>query len=571
MKLIKESLNNFHKTGDIKKELNIGMEAVKSEIRRKIIDETELVEKLKRIGVKVDSAIPFNEQNLDPLWINSIILNNFVFGSICLSIIEKGDESEIAAIREILDKELLVIPKLEVRNGKLIDSLFKLGIFKEKYIDIRSNFSYILREHREFALEYLDKKGPNSYVSAGIEIWSPELIKIGALKGATNLNIGSNAAINLAADKNDIELVKILLSKPEVDPTENTKEGKRYKNDETNYPIRTAAKNGFYELTKLLLADPRVSPSAKSNFALKHSFSNGHFDVAQLLLSDPRVIRDFYLLPKTTQMAIKKKLGIGESLSERKGSIIFGSLFEGTGENLDIVKSFEAKEELCPEIFEEIEGSYIMIDDVREKLLEISNRFLDFIGIEIEAEDIYLTGSLANYNWSDYSDVDLHILVDFSQFDAEPEILAELFDAKRYSWNLSRKITIKGFDVELYIQNIEESHTSSGVYSIETNEWVVEPISEPHEIDQELILSKAENYMRAIDKLVDAEESGEDVSEEEDDLKRKLKKFRQGGLERGGEFSYENLVFKLLRRNSYIEKLFSSRKRIEDKRLSIER
>jgi len=52
-------------------------------------------------------------------------------------------------------------------------------------------------------------------------------------------------------------------------------------------------------------------------------------------------------------------------------------------------------------------------------------------------------------------------------------------------------------------------------------------------------------------------------------IRTKIKDFRQAGLESGGEYSYENLVFKLLRRNGYIEKLLKLKTDITDKKLSI--
>jgi len=64
-------------------------------------------------------------------------------------------------------------------------------------------------------------------------------------------------------------------------------------------------------------------------------------------------------------------------------------------------------------------------------------------------------------------------------------------------------------------------------------------------------------------------ENGEDVSKSVDELKAKIKKFRQSGLESGGEYSYENLTFKLLRRNGYIEKLMGIKTSIRDKKLSL--
>ena len=53
-------------------------------------------------------------------------------------------------------------------------------------------------------------------------------------------------------------------------------------------------------------------------------------------------------------------------------------------------------------------------------------------------------------------------------------------------------------------------------------------------------------------------------------FKEKLKKYRSSGLEKDGEFSYENLVFKFLRRNQYIDKLYNFKNKLMDKKLSLE-
>ena len=52
--------------------------------------------------------------------------------------------------------------------------------------------------------------------------------------------------------------------------------------------------------------------------------------------------------------------------------------------------------------------------------------------------------------------------------------------------------------------------------------------------------------------------------------KNKLKKYRSCGLEKKGEYSYENLTFKFLRRNGYIQRLFDLKNKITDDTLSLE-
>ena len=53
-------------------------------------------------------------------------------------------------------------------------------------------------------------------------------------------------------------------------------------------------------------------------------------------------------------------------------------------------------------------------------------------------------------------------------------------------------------------------------------------------------------------------------------MKKKLKDYRKSGLEKEGEYSYENLVFKYLRRSGLLEKLYNTVSRQTDKELSVE-
>lgn len=252
---------------------------------------------------------------------------------------------------------------------------------------------------------------------------------------------------------------------------------------------------------------------------------------------------------------------------------LFEELIEDKETDKKIIKSFKPKDHLSEQIFSDNSS---MRDDIRKALLKISNEFIDFLGVEFFIHDVVLTGSLANYNWSEFSDVDLHILIDFDEIDNSKnsdsigmhKIFKEFFDAKKNVWNEKHNIKIKGYDVELYVQDVDEEHTSSGVYSILHNKWVIEPeISKPN-IDDRKILEKGEEYAKKIDLLVTKSKS-KDILQQIDTLRKKIKEFRQCGLESGGEYSYENLTFKLLRRNGYIEKLLTLKNDITNNKLSI--
>ena len=234
-----------------------------------------------------------------------------------------------------------------------------------------------------------------------------------------------------------------------------------------------------------------------------------------------------------------------------------------------ILSSFHLQDELNPKIWE---SSDKMSPKVRERLLQIAYEFIEFLGVDVVISDVVMTGSLANFNWSQYSDVDLHLIADFEQFsEKELPLYEELFKLKKALFNDKHNIKIYGYDVELYVQNDVEAHFSSGEYSVLFDEWKNKPKKEDVEIDTELIKNKSQHWMKIIDEVIDNSEdkSIESGMDSINKVKYKLKKYRTDGLEDGGEMSDENLVFKVLRRNGYIQKLFDFQNEYQDKKLSL--
>jgi hypothetical protein len=256
---------------------------------------------------------------------------------------------------------------------------------------------------------------------------------------------------------------------------------------------------------------------------------------------------------------------------------ILKELIEDIDNDKKILKSFKLKDILSTDIFEKKNESYILKEDIREKLLKITDKFLDFINVDFFIFDIHLTGSLSNYNWSKYSDLDLHIMFDIKElvsnedYKIYEDIIKNFFESKKKNWSLTTNIKIKNYEVELYVQDINDKLLSSGIYSVLNNEWIVEPIKmkTPYEIDEKKILEKSKEFTKQIDNLFKNTTNNDQKLKQIEKIKNKLKKFRQSGLERGGEYSYENLTFKLLRRNGYIEKLMTVKSKILDKELSL--
>ena len=241
-------------------------------------------------------------------------------------------------------------------------------------------------------------------------------------------------------------------------------------------------------------------------------------------------------------------------------------------ENTDnnIISSFKVQKELNPDIWLMDDEGYKMRPEIRDSLLKIVEDYEGFIDIDLDIEDVTLTGSLANFNWSEFSDVDLHILVDFD--DPEESIEKKYLDSRRIIWNSLRDVNVKGFESEIYVQDSKEQHFASGMYSVMYDEWVVKPEETEVVLDSHKILSKSRQWMDMIDQIEDnmGRTSSNELMQTIDDLRRRLKKYRGAGLADKGEYSYENLTFKFLRRNGYIGKLMGLKNKLIDKSLTLE-
>ena len=191
----------------------------------------------------------------------------------------------------------------------------------------------------------------------------------------------------------------------------------------------------------------------------------------------------------------------------------------------------------------------------------------------MDVSDVTLTGSLANYNWSNYSDVDLHIIVDFLSVDENDALVKSFFDNARMRWNDKHDIKIKGYDVEIYVEDSRESHKSSGIYSVLNNEWIKKPIRQEPEINFNAARKKADDLefqVNIVNNLINAGKL-EAALRNVERLKLKIRNMRRAGLESAKqEFSIENIAFKILRRNGILDYLSDLKTRAYDDMLNID-
>ena len=234
----------------------------------------------------------------------------------------------------------------------------------------------------------------------------------------------------------------------------------------------------------------------------------------------------------------------------------------------EIVGSFKISDNLEPN-FWPLDGK--LKPSIRKDLIKIAQDFFEGLDLgNVVLKDITFTGSLANYNWSPYSDIDLHLIVDYKDVNDDIELVKDYFNAKKSLWNRIHDIYIDGFEVEVYVQDEREPHISSGVYSVMNDEWLIKPSREEAALSWPDITKKAEGLMDQIDRAkgLYMEKRYSDALQYIDKLKEKIRKFRKSGLETAGEFSSENIAFKVLRRNGYLETLSSLKHMAYDRMMS---
>ena len=249
-------------------------------------------------------------------------------------------------------------------------------------------------------------------------------------------------------------------------------------------------------------------------------------------------------------------------------------------EDADVdLSSFNIKKRLNPKFWKD--GH--LDSRIRLKLMDIADAVMEYIDVDwFDPEDVIMTGSLANYNWNDeYSDIDLHILIDFDDIHSDRETAKKYLDKAMKAWKSEHSnITIYGFPVEVYIQDADEPHASTGVYSIDKDKWLVEPDIDKlrsGKVNKKRIRKMVAHYGTKIDNLCDIyNETNDDeyrvrkLAEKVDKLFDAMKRERKKGLNSSSsEINDGNIMYKALRRSGYLQKIIDLKHKVFDKMHSL--
>ena len=201
--------------------------------------------------------------------------------------------------------------------------------------------------------------------------------------------------------------------------------------------------------------------------------------------------------------------------------------------------------------------------DVLNTLLKVANTFYKDTELTVPLENIYFLGSTAGYNWTPTSDIDLHLVIDFAKIGDDEELVKNYVDGLKSKWNQAHDIKIGNHPVEVYIQDKSETNNSQSVYSLMKSTWVKKPKHEDIKVDKDAIKKKYKQLVQSINVAIQEQDINKIKK-----LTKRIYDMRQAGLDKSGEYSTENLVFKLLRSTGYINKLRDTVTQLTDKELS---
>lgn len=227
----------------------------------------------------------------------------------------------------------------------------------------------------------------------------------------------------------------------------------------------------------------------------------------------------------------------------------------------NILAKFELHDTLNPKIWGKDNK---LLPDVKAKLDEIVDEFADSIDIPLTIVDAHIVGSNASFNYTEYSDLDLHCIVNFSRVEADPAVTESWMWAEKKLFNDEYDITINGVDVELYVEDIGSNTVSNGIYSLFSDEWIKFPEPIDVEVDQAAIDESVQKIALEASKALQSNELSTVL-----DMIDQIYLIRKNGLAIDGEYGVGNQVFKELRNLGYLVKLNEKASELRSAELSI--
>ena len=206
-------------------------------------------------------------------------------------------------------------------------------------------------------------------------------------------------------------------------------------------------------------------------------------------------------------------------------------------------------------------------DKVRRRLINLGMYFVLWCDFDQKyIKDIILTGGNANYNYTDQSDLDVHVIMDKEKMNCENFIDEYILDKKNL-WSLKHDIKVAGYPVELFVQGEKDpTPDDQGVYSLFDKKWIKKPKLRKVDTNSLYFKKKLFSLIKQIEFFIENDISDLETMEL---FKQKLRNMRSSGLKKEGEYSIENLLYKELRNQGYLDKFDEHYNKVIDKKFTL--
>ena len=207
---------------------------------------------------------------------------------------------------------------------------------------------------------------------------------------------------------------------------------------------------------------------------------------------------------------------------------------------------------------------------VKDRLIRIVDKYIESSDVitKEDVSEVELLGSNASYNSTPYSDLDVHLVVKWDAVSCDPALFQLACNAERSNFNKNYDITIKGIEIEMYVEDVKASTASNGIYSLYKDEWIKFPqkITVPNYDSDEEYIALLDKWKSLAETVLGSANEAQQVQ----DYINNLYNLRRTSIMTDGEFGKGNLVFKEIRNLGLLDKLKEKQYELSSKELSLE-
>jgi hypothetical protein len=191
-----------------------------------------------------------------------------------------------------------------------------------------------------------------------------------------------------------------------------------------------------------------------------------------------------------------------------------------------------------------------MKPEIRAKLKQIGQVKFDELKASlpnIKLKDILFSGSLANYNYTKSSDINIHLIVDVSNVSCDRNVVDAYVNLINGYWFATANLSV--LNTPLQVTVLTGLHETGGFYSLFNGTWINKPTHPNPTYTKRELTEQVKLYHLQIHTLQEeyTKDSAAFDCPKAEALLKQLKGARGTGLKRDGYSAIENNTYRILR------------------------